>query len=279
MSNHELALEVWRLHPNGIRLVPADTRLLGEAPPGALRWCGPLTNANRSGWWVFPPLDIDIVYKSLDEGSPYHEKYDTDPDCRAENMMYGSFDYRIVSDYEHKEDLVIGEMLRPHHRFRDKQRQLYAFGDVEMNVATIWTGCIFRTPPGWCLLIRSPININLATPFRVQEAILETDWMQYDVWMNLKFTRHNEWASLRRDQKYPLAQLVPVKRESYDPRWALKESVLTIEEENSRAQAQEVFDRWNDYNYKKWLRTGEKDSTTHHKERARHKSEPGGSLS
>lgn len=264
----DLFLEVWRLHPHGIRLAPADTRLMGEAPPAALRWCGPFTYANRSGWWVYPPLDIDIVFRPPDEGGQYDQKFVEDPDCRAGNMMYGGFDYRIIADYEHEEDQVIQEMLRPEHEYRHTRRQLYAFGDVEMNVATIWTGCIFRTPPGWGLQIRSPININPNTPFRVQEAILETDWMQYDVWMNLKFTRYNEWVSLRRDQSYPLAQLVPVKRESYD-RWELKDNLLN--DSAVSLQAGEVFDRWIDYNYKKWLRAGAKDSTTHHRERSRNK--------
>jgi hypothetical protein len=270
MSETALRLEVWRLHPHGIRIIPADTRLLGETPPAALKWCGPFTFANRSGWWVYPPLDMDIIYRPVDEAGPYDDKYDVDPNCRALNMMSGRFDHRIVSDYEHEEISVLSDMLRPHHQYRHATRQLYAFGDVEMNVVTIWTGCVFRTPPGWCLQIRSPINIALDTAFRVQEAILETDWMQYDIWMNLKFTRYNEWVSLRREQTYPVAQLVPVKRESYDPKWGLEENVFNNPAAPSEA-AEQVFERWHDYNYHKWLRLGEKDSTTHNRQRLKQK--------
>lgn len=273
MTDNPLALEVWRLHPEGVRLVPADTRLLGEAPPAALKWCGPFTYANRSGWWVYPPLDIDIIYRPPDEGSPYDEKYNLAADCQAANMMYGSFDYRVVTDYEHGEDAVISNMLRPHHLYRETRRQLYAFGDVEMNVVTIWTGCVFRTPPGWCLHIRSPINIELNAAFRVQEAILETDWMQYDIWMNLKFTRYNEWVCLRKNQHYPLAQLIPVRRESYDRKWGLKESVFDRGGATGQ-QSDEVFERWNDYNYQKWLQMNKKDSTTHHRQRSKQRSKP-----
>ena len=66
MTEAELNLEVWRLHPNGIKILPADPRLLGEAPPGALKWCGPFLYANKAGWWVYPPADIDVVYKPVD---------------------------------------------------------------------------------------------------------------------------------------------------------------------------------------------------------------------
>lgn len=267
MTESELTLEVWRLHPNGIRIVPADARLLGEAPPGALKWCGPFLYANKTGWWVYPPADIDIVYKPLDEQGSYDVKFDQDPDAQALNRMPGYFDYKVVSEYAHEEQAVIADMIRPDHQYRSEQRELYHFGYVEMNIVSIWTGCVFKTPPGWCLQIRSPININLDQPFRIQEGILETDWMQYDIWMNLKFFRYNEWATLRRDQRYPLAQLVPVRRESYDEKWALQDNALNCAGPQ-REQAAKVFDWWNAYNHKKWAgNNGAKDPATHNKER------------
>lgn len=269
MQNSNLVLEVWRLHPRGPRIVPADRQLLGEAPPAALRWCGPFTYANQLGWWVYPPLDIDLVYRRPDERGGPDRKYEENPDCRALNMLPGYFEYRAADDGGRDEERVIGEMLRPHHRYRHTTRQHYAFGEVEANVVSLWTGCVFRTPPGWCLHIRGPINLDPGQPFRVQEGVLETDWMQYDIWMNLKFFKYDEWASLRRDQPYPVAQLVPVRRESYDAEWSLRDEVLGGSVA-SGGEAAEIFDRWNDYNYRKWERNeGRKDPATYHKQRRR----------
>jgi hypothetical protein len=267
MNEPEFVLEVWRLHPHGVRIVPADVRLLGEAPPAALRWCGPFTLANKAGWWIYPPMDIDIVYKPVDGHRTYDCRYDTDPILRAANRLPGYFDYHVVSDYEHEEQAVIDALLAPHHQYRNSRRELYTFGQVEMNVASIWTGCVFKTPPGWSLQIRSPININWDQPFRIQEAMLETDWLHYDIWLNLKFFRHDERAVLRRDQRYPLAQLVPVHRESYDGNWRLADNVLNCEGPD-RAEVVKLFDAWNEYNYKKWLKLdGAKDPATYTKER------------
>lgn len=267
MSESQFLLEVWRLHPHGVRIVPADPHLLGEAPPAAVRWCGPFTYANKAGWWLYPPLDIDIVYKPVDEQQTYDSRYDTDVDLRAANRMPGYFDYHVVTDYEHEEHAVIDDLLEPRHQYRTNERELYAFGHVEMNVVSIWTGCIFRTPPGWSLQIRSPINLDLDQPFRIQEGMLETDWLQYDIWLNLKFFRYHERAILRRNQKYPMAQLVPVRRDSYSEKWRLQDTVLNCDGP-SRAEAVKVFDAWNDYNYKKWLKNhGQKDPATHNKER------------
>jgi hypothetical protein len=265
----ELTLEVWRLHPRGARLVPADKRLLGEAPPAALKWCGPFTNASQAGWWLYPPLDIDIVYRPAGEGGTYDEKFDANPDCFALKRLAGYFEHRLVGEDEHAESEVIRGMLRARHRFRRERRQPYALGDVEMNVASVWTGCIFKTPPGWCLLLRSPINLAYDEPFRVQEAILETDWMPYDVWLNLKFFEHDRWTSLRRYQHYPLAQLVPVPRASFAGKWGVNDSVLSrAGEQGERAAG--VFDEWNEYNFRKWGGDGrQKDSATYRKERRR----------
>lgn len=266
MTESELTLEVWRLHPHGVRIVPADARLLGEAPPGALKWCGPFLYANKAGWWVYPPADIDIVYKPVDEQGSYDLKYDNDPDTHALNRMPGYFDYKVLSEYAHEEQAVIEEMIRPHHQYRGNQREMYHFGYVEMNVVSIWSGCIFKTPPGWCLQVRSPINLSFDQPFRIQEGLLETDWMQYDIWMNLKFFRYNEWATLRRNQRYPLAQLVPVRRETYDEKWKLQDKALNCNGEDQE-KAAKVFDSWNAYNYKKWTAHEAKDPATHNKER------------
>ncbi|MCA1612578.1 MAG: DUF6065 family protein [Acidobacteria bacterium] len=259
----ELTLEVWRLHPNGVRIVPADKHLMGEAPRLGVKWCGPFTNANKAGWWVYPPLDIDIVYRPPDGRGTYEPKFDEDPEFHSLNRMEGYFDYEVGEDYTHEEVAVIKSMLKRRHRYRKTSRVLYDFGNAEMNVANIWTGCVFKTPPGWCLHIRSPINLDLDQPFRIQEAILETDWMRYDIWMNLKFFRYNDWARIRRGQHYPIAQLVPVRRESYDARWGLSDTLLSREGPHAGA-GEEIFDGWNEYNAKKW-ETGDVDRATHHK--------------
>lgn len=266
-TDGNLSLEIWRLHPGGVRVVPADVRLLGEAPPGALKWCGPFTNASRCGWWVYPPLDMDIVYRPPDPLHSYDAKFDTHPDCHALKRKPGYFQHRVVGGDEHGEVPVIREMLRDEHEFRVEARQLYAFGEVEMNVVNIWTGCIFKTPPGWCLQIRSPVNLNVDEPFRIQEGILETDWMPYDVWMNLKFFEYDRWASIRREQHHPIAHLVPVRRETFAAAWSLQDRALNCKDA-AAADAARVFDEWNAYNFRKWGRKAqEKNPDTYRRER------------
>jgi hypothetical protein len=119
-------------------------------------------------------------------------------------------------------------------------RELGEIVEVRKLVACI-TGCVFKTSPGWCLHIRSPINSDLDQPYRIQEGMLETDWMQYAIWMNLKFFRYNEPVRLRRNQRYPLAQLVPVRRESYDGKWNLQDNTLNCVRAE-KEKGVEIFD-------------------------------------
>ncbi|HEX6490750.1 MAG TPA: DUF6065 family protein [Gaiellaceae bacterium] len=261
-ATDDLTLKVWRLHPSSCRIVPAEKTLNQTANKGGVRWCGPFTNANRAGWWVFPPVDIDIVWKGgaefeYEELSPY-----SDADWHVTRFLLDEKDEEHVDTWS-----------------CPGGRMKFAWGLVEPAVVQIWTGCIFQTPPGWALQIRSPINVP-ARACHVMEAILETEWLYYDIWLNVVFDRPNELVRLRRDEWPPLAQLVSVPRASYDASWKLEEEVIN----RNSAEADRVFSYWVDYNRKKFASDGKnpmpltslkdsetvfKDSATYFKERKR----------
>jgi hypothetical protein len=251
-------LKVWRLHPSGCTIVPAEKTLNSTANRAGVRWCGPFTNANRSGWWLFPPVDVDIVWRG---GT--------------------AFEYELLSDYSdadfhlirfligEDEDVGVDRWLPPEGRTK------FTWGLVEEGVVQIWTGCMFQTSPGWGLHIRSPINFP-PQPYHVMEAVLETDWLRYDVWLNIVFDRPNEPVQLRRDAWPPIAQLVPVARESYDAKWQVDEELVN----RNSPEANEAFEFFLQYNRKKFAGAGKdpaspddpsvtKDSATYYKERKR----------
>ena len=259
MATDDFVLKVWRLHPDGCRITPAERTLRNTAHRDAVRWCGPFTHANKAGWWVFPPVDIDITWHGGSE-----------------------FEYELLSPYSAADGLLLSFLLDEDHKgdawkwLSDPAggRTKFTWGVVERGVAQIWTGCIFETPPGWGLHLRSPINC--ADPaFHVMEAMLETDWLQYDIWLNIAFHRIGEKVELRRDGWPPVAQLIPVRRESYEGRWSVDEELLN----RNTPEANRVFEFYVEYNEKKFARGGKqlrevgsdltKDSTTYYRERRR----------
>jgi hypothetical protein len=108
------------------------------------------------------------------------------------------------------------------------------------------------------------------------EAVLETEWLQYDIWLNLVFDRPGEVVRLRRDEWPPIAQLVPVPRDTCSASWHAEEETINRNSED----ADRAFAFWVQYNHKKFAGIGTesipysdppatKDPSTYYKERRR----------
>ena len=127
----------------------------GTANKFGVRFCGPFANANSAGWWIFPPVDIDILWKGGEEFE--HElltPYD-DTDSHLLRFLADSEDLEHISNWS-----------------RAGGRTKFTWGLVEPGVVQIWTGCMFETPPGWALQIRSPAT-SLRGARHVMDAVLE----------------------------------------------------------------------------------------------------------
>ena len=258
MPSDDFELKVWRLHPQSAKLVRAEKTLHGTAHRGGVRYCGPLTNANAAGWWMFPPVDVDIEWRG---GRDFEHEIRT---------PYDDSDWHLLRFLADEEDRAhVDRWSGPGGRTK------FTWGLLEEGVVQIWTGCIFETPPGWALQIRSPVNFP-PRACHVMEAVLETDWLQYDIWLNLVFDRPGEVVRLRRDQWPPIAQLVPVPRETCSPRWRMEEETINRNSED----ADRAFQFWVQYNHKKFAGSGTepiphsdppatKDPTTYFRERRR----------
>jgi hypothetical protein len=242
-----MELKVYRLNSCACRIVPAEKTLNGTAHKQGVKWCHPFSTVNRLGWWIFPPCDFDVAL--TDKG----------------------FSHQLTENFRHDEVELVRNLIRPTDGVdpdmwcpRGQGRSKFTWGGVEPNVFQMWTGLIFQTPPGWGLHIRSPINFPQRS-YHIMEGVLETDWMQYDIWMNVVVSRKNEVISFRRDQFPPMAQIIPIRRDTYEP-WG-----LTVEQANrDTPDADRVFSFWAQYNQQKFGGNGKqkiaenrfKDSTT-----------------
>jgi len=246
-------INLWEIHPQACKVEPAEKTCKNTANQAATQWCGPYVNANQSGFWLYSPIEIDLILK--EDGFEI---------LKCEH--YGDEDFKEVSSLVRPED----ESDFQKWTFPGYGRTKTTFGLVEKNVVQIWTGLIFETPPGWCLHIRSPINFP-HEDFNVVEAVLETDWMQYDIWINLSINEKNKPISVRKE--VPIAQIVPTRRESFKAEWSLKRSRIN----RDTPEAERVFKYWLHYNKQKFESGGNqaltetltKDSTTYFRERSK----------
>jgi hypothetical protein len=155
-------LKIWRLHPKGVGVKPAEATLGGMAPSSARQHCGPYMHVNGAGFYLYSPIDIDLSYNP-DRKIPW--------DWNMPNKQYTDEEIDILRSMPIKHPQFELDMIK-------RRSKLFISGaaDEPAHTAQIWTGCIFQTPPGWSLWIRGPINRELATPFRIEEAIIESDF-------------------------------------------------------------------------------------------------------
>lgn len=247
LTRSQPLIKVWRMHRGGCRIALADSKLGGAAPLSALKWCGPYVQANKTGFYLYSPIDVDLSY------SP-----DRDPSWSCTVLGHG---------YSNEDVEIMGRMKinHPHYQsahYRPRTKLFLSGIHYEpQHTAQIWTGCVFQMPPTWALWIRSPINRGYEYPFRIEEAILEADWLHYDISMNLRFFQWDVTAKIRRDGP-PLAHLVPIPSQAYRS-WAVQENLFDPNNE----EAQKVFDFWVGFDWDKFYASGTKDSATYHKRR------------
>ncbi len=251
MREETLNLKVYHTHPLGCRIEKAEKTLKGTGVPGGIKWCMPYKIVNSHGFWLYPPVDVDITW---------HGGRD--------------FTYNLITDYGWDEHHNINNLMRARD-IKDIEkwcsynngRTKYTWGSVDVGVVQIYTGCIFKTDPNWCLQIRSPVNFSRKSQFFIMEALLETDWLQYDIWFNLVFTEKMKQVSLRRNDEIPMAQLVPIHRQSITSDWN-----LTVENLNDTTpENKDVVNFYINYNNRKFASGGKnainkfanKDSTTY----------------
>lgn len=248
-----MIIKAWKLHPQASKIERAEKSCKGFANKAGLQWCGPYTTANQIGFWLYPPIDVDFIFQNNEIKILNSEEYSSE-------------DYDIVKSLIRADDNSDFNKWT----FPGVGRTKMTLGLIEPNVMQLWTGLIFQTAPGWCLQIRSPINFPY-TGFNVVEAILETDWLQYDIWTNISITAQNSVLRLRKD--FPLAQLIPIRREGFREDWSAQEEQINRE----NPSAEEVFKYWVGYNKQKFEFGGKqilsedrtKDSTTYFREKTR----------
>ncbi len=240
-------LEVWRLHPYGCRVERADGTVGGHAPMSARRYCGPYIHANGAGFYLYSPVDIDIVYCGDDR-----------------------WEYTVAGTFWSDAEVLVADTLCPagltpkDGAFLPRTKLfLSGAGSEPRPAAQLWTGCIFNTPPGWALWLRAPINRAETWPFVIEEAVLETSWLHQDIWLNLRFREVGAVARLRRDGP-PIAQLVPIPQQSYAP-WELRERDFAADD----PEAEDMFNWWLAYNREKFCGKpdGAKDSQIYYRRR------------
>ena len=174
----------------------ADRSAAGTLPTRAYRYCDAVTTASGFGWWVFPPMDIQLVW----DGETVHWAYE------------GAADWLALSPAaQFPGQSARFDAAAPEHLKGCSPPFLTAL--PEPGAVQIWTGLLARTAADWSLLVRAPANLPALGGYSLYEGMIETDHWFGPLFTNLRLTRSHRPVRLRAD--FPLMQVQPIPRHAY----------------------------------------------------------------
>ena len=193
-------IEFIRLVPYGRPPRRADRSAAGFLPTRALRFCDALTSATGHGYWIFPPLDIRLMwdgqqiiwsYGGLEEWLPL-----TATDSRAVQFP----------DYAAEFDATAPEWLQG-------CSPPFLTSLPEEGAVQMWTGLLAKTRPGWSLAIRPPVNLSPTPGLSQWEGIIETDIWLGPLFTNFRITKTDTPVYIRAE--VPFLQVQPIPQLAY----------------------------------------------------------------
>ncbi len=184
--------------PPPIRAATARRDWMDATPDSFAYRCLPLSIANAHGWEVLNPVAFTAAWNGQVDPKAVEIRYD-DP-AAAPTI--------------------------PH------VKPLAHFGS---GTLTFELPMMFKTPPGWNLMVTAPVNLPKDS-IAALSGVIETDWSPYTFTMNWIFTRPG--CDVRFEKGEPVALIVPVKRgqlERFEP------EVRSLHEDKDRLEQNAIW--------------------------------------
>ena len=197
MTNRsEPIVQFHRITGRGRSPLRADRSACGTLPVRAVRYCEALTSATAFGWWLFSPIEIELLW----DGVEIFWRCDEEPDWMPLSPSAQLPNY--VAEFNSVAPEALKGCSPP-----------FLTALPEPGNLQLWTGLIAQTAPDWHLLVRSPANMPQIGGVCLFEGIVEADRWFGPLFVNMRLTRSHLPVRVRAD--YPLIQVQPVARQSY----------------------------------------------------------------
>jgi hypothetical protein len=199
-------VEFFRLIPSTRPPKRAERSAAGYLPARAMRYCDALTSATGYGYWIFPPMDIRLLWNGEQVFWSYGDDESWLPLSGTDSGAVQFPNYAAFFDATAPEALTgysppfLTALPEP--------------GGVQM-----WTGLLAKSRPGWSLSVRSPVNLPAIPGLATWEGIIETDLWLGPLFTNFRLTKTDLVVHVRANT--PIIQVQPV------PQLAYREEILS----------------------------------------------------
>jgi hypothetical protein len=193
-------VEFVRLIPEGIPPKRAERSAAGYLPGRAMRFCDAMTSATGYGYWIFPPMDIRLMW----DGEQVFWSYGPDQSW----LPLSGTDSRAVQfpNYAEQFDATAPETLQG-------CSPPFLTALLEPGGVQMWTGLLVQTRPGWSVSVRSPVNLPAIPGLATWEGIIETDLWFGPLFTIFRITRTDMPVHIRAG--IPILQVQPVPQLAY----------------------------------------------------------------
>lgn len=165
-----------------------------------MRYCDALTSATGYGYWVFPPIDLRLLW----DGEEILWSYGEDESWLPLSATASSAVQ--FPGYGEDFDAVAPEAL---HGYSPP----FLTALAEPGQLQIWSGLLAKTRPGWSLVIRPPVNLPAIPGVAGWEGIVETDLWFGPLFSNFRLTRTGVPVHIRAHA--PFLQVQPIPQVAY----------------------------------------------------------------
>lgn len=193
-------VEFYRLIQQGVPPKRAERSAAGYLPGRGMRYCDALTSATGYGYWVFPPMDIRLIWDGEQVFWSYGEDESWLPLTGTDS---GAVQYPYYAD---EFDAAVPEFLRGY-------SPPFLTALPELGGVQMWTGLLAKTRPGWSLAVRSPVNLPGIPGVVSWEGIIETDLWFGPLFTNFRITKTETPVYVR--SQVPIIQVQPIPQLAY----------------------------------------------------------------
>ena len=195
-----------RIYPSAIPPMRGDKSALGSLPAAAFQYCEAIRTASSFGWYVFPPLDIEL---KVDGAEVF---------CFAEDSGWNKLSSLYFED----------EFWREWDRFAPDDMKGYRIPYLTTlfvpGIVQIWSGLLVSTASDYSVLVRPLANVVSHRGYQVYEGIVETDrFAPCPLFMNIRLIDTSRAIEVY--QRDPLFQVQAIHRSCYADGGAYAEKI------------------------------------------------------
>jgi hypothetical protein len=204
----------YRFIPRARQPIRADASAGGVLSMRGFRYCEPLRTASQFGWYVFPPMDFQLLWDGHEIFWAYDKK-SWSPLTRTHFPGFSKqFDEHAPDDCRGYAPPFLGAGPEPGH-------------------VMIWSGWAARTAPDRSLLVRSVPNLPRSSGLDNYEGILEADDWFGPLFVTARLCRTGVPILVRRE--HPIFAVQPLPRDAYSAqtldRFAVVDSLAELGDE------------------------------------------------